>query len=134
MAEVQVELLTKTYATGTVAVRELSLTAGDGELLVLMGSSGSGKTTTLRLIAGLEYPTDGIIRIAGHQVNHWPAHRRGLAMVLQRPALYPHLNVADNLRFGARLRGNLDDKAMAEVANILQLNELLQRKPSQLSG
>src|SRR5262249_18403185 len=78
--------------------------------------------------------TDGTIRIDGQTVNHWPPHRRDLAMVFQRPALYPHLNVHRNLGFGARLRGNLDDRTLAEVANILQLSDLLQRKPSELSG
>src|SRR5438270_62356 len=134
MAEVRLEQVTKVYATGTVAVRALSLDVHDGELIVLMGSSGCGKTTTLRLIAGLEEPTQGAIWIGGVLVNQWPAHRHGAAMVFQRPALYPHLNVRQNLAFGTKMRGKPNATHLAEVADALQLGDLLERKPAQLSG
>src|SRR5260370_22502784 len=77
---------------------------GDGELLVLVGPSGCGKTTALRLIAGLESPTRGIIRLGGQVVNAWPPWRRDVGMVFQRPALYPHRTVRDNLAFSLALR------------------------------
>jgi multiple sugar transport system ATP-binding protein len=134
MAEVRLEELTKVYGTGAVAIRDMSLAVRDGELFVLMGPSGCGKTTTLRLIAGLEEPTQGSIRIGGQRVNDWPAHRRNVAMVFQRPALYPHLSVRQNLAFAARLRGVLNGQFMTELMERLQLGHLLERKPWQLSG
>ena len=134
MAEVRLEELTKVYATKTVAVRDMSLTVRDGELFVLMGPSGCGKTTTLRLIAGLEEPTYGTILIGGHTVNVLPCHRRNVAMVFQRPALYPHLTVDQNLAFAAKLRGEFDAKFAAEIVERLELGDLLQRKLWQLSG
>ena len=100
MAEVVLERVGKTYPNGVRAVHDLTLTVADGELVVLVGPSGCGKTTTLRLIAGLETPTAGTVRIGGRVVNAEPPHRRDVAMVFQRPALYPHLNVRENLAFG----------------------------------
>jgi ABC-type sugar transport system ATPase subunit len=104
MAQVVLECVSKTYPNGVRAVRDLNLTIADGELIVLVGPSGCGKTTTLRLIAGLETLTSGTIRIGGRVVNGEPPHRRDIAMVFQRPALYPHLNVRQNLGFGLTLR------------------------------
>src|SRR5262245_59979968 len=104
MASIQFENVSKRYATGVVAVRELSLGVADGELLVLVGPSGCGKTTILRLVAGLEAADAGTFRLDGQVVNAWPPHRRDVALVAQRPALYPHLSVRDNLAFGYRLR------------------------------
>ena len=94
MAEVVLERVHKTYPNGVRAVCDLNLAVADGELIVLVGPSGCGKTTTLRLIAGLETPTSGTIRINGRVVNAEPPHRHNVAMVFQRPALYPHLIVA----------------------------------------
>ena len=104
MAEVVLEAVSKRYPNGVEAVRDLTLTVGDSELLVLVGPSGCGKTTTLRLIAGLEELTGGTIRIGGQVVNGRPPRDRDVAMVFQRPALYPHLTVRENLAFGLRLR------------------------------
>ena len=114
MAEVVLERVHKTYPNGVRAVCDLNLTVADGELIVLVGPSGCGKTTTLRLIAGLETPTSGTIRINGRVVNAEPPHRRDVAMVFQRPALYPHLNVRDNLGFGLALRRNVPGAERAE--------------------
>jgi multiple sugar transport system ATP-binding protein len=151
MAAVELHQVTKQYPNGVLAVRDLNLTVAEGELVVLVGPSGCGKTTTLRLIAGLEEPTAGTVSIAGRVVNGLPPHRRDVAMVFQRPALYPHLNVRDNLAFGLRLRrpflrrrisGDsevvVSEKIVAErvteAARMLDLEELLNRRPDQLSG
>src|SRR6516165_2882801 len=104
MAQVTLEQVGKTYPGGVAAVRDLSLRVDDGELIALVGPSGSGKTTLLRLIAGLEAPTTGTIRIGDRVVNDVPPHRREVAMVFQRPALYPHLSVRANLGFGLKMR------------------------------
>src|SRR5215831_4094560 len=134
MADVRLNQVTKAYRTGTLAVRALDLTVEDGELLVIMGPSGCGKTTTLRLISGLEIPTRGSICIAGHCVNKWPAHRRNVAMMFQKPALYPHLNVGENLAFSERLNRRFDPHRLAEVVEALGLGKFLERKPWELSG
>jgi multiple sugar transport system ATP-binding protein len=154
MAEVALEHVGKHYAPGVAALDDLTLTVADGELLVLVGPSGCGKTTTLRLIAGLETLTTGTIRIAGEVVNDLPPRLRDVALVFQRPTLYPHLSVADNLAFGVHLReshplggwlsrflpsadpplsNNLGER-VRETANLLGLTDLLNRRPSQLSG
>jgi multiple sugar transport system ATP-binding protein len=104
MASVSLEAVSKTYPSGVVALQNVNLEIGDGELLVLAGPSGCGKTTTLRLIAGLESPSSGTIRIGDRMVNGIPPARRGVAMVFQRPAVYPHLTVRDNLAFALRMR------------------------------
>ncbi|HVS38508.1 MAG TPA: ABC transporter ATP-binding protein, partial [Gemmataceae bacterium] len=141
MAEVALEHVGKTYPNGVRAVHDLNLTIADGELVVLVGPSGCGKTTTLRLIAGLETPTDGVIRIGGRTVNKAPPNRRDVAMVFQRPALYPHLNVRGNLGFGLALRQGFwrADRAerrrrVNQAARLLQLTDLLDRRPAELSG
>ncbi len=140
MAEVVLEHVGKTYPNGVRAVHDLSLTIADGELVVLVGPSGCGKTTTLRMIAGLEAPTAGTIRIGGRVVNREPPHRRDVAMVFQRPALYPHLNVRGNLGFGLVLRqGWWSNRAerrrrVERAARQLQLTDLLDRRPQELSG
>ena len=138
MAEVVLEGVGKTYPNGVQAVRDLSLTVADGELVVLVGPSGCGKTTTLRLIAGMETPTSGTIRIDGRLVNAVPPHRRDVAMVFQRPALYPHLNVRENLGFGLALRRSVPMAEQRErverTARLLELSDLLDRRPNELSG
>jgi multiple sugar transport system ATP-binding protein len=150
MAEVALEQVGKTYPGGIEAVRGVNLHVADGELVVLVGPSGSGKTTLLRLIAGLETPTTGVVRIDGRIVNDVPPHRRDVAMVFQRPALYPHLSVRANLGFGLKLRRRAfwqrwlgrhpreeDSKAgerIAAVAGQLGLENVLERRPATLSG
>ena len=138
MAEVVLERVGKTYPNGVRAVHDLSLTIADGELIVLVGPSGCGKTTTLRLIAGLETPTGGTIRIGGRVVNGEPPHRRDVAMVFQRPALYPHLNVRGNLGFGLALRRGGGRTAaerrerVERTARLLELTDLLDRRPQRV--
>ena len=106
MVEVRYENVTKQYEDGFEAVKGLNLEIQDGEFLVLLGPSGCGKSTTLRMLAGLEDVTTGDIRIDGNRVNDLPPGARGLGMVFQSYALYPHMTVAENLSFGLRMVKN----------------------------
>jgi multiple sugar transport system ATP-binding protein len=136
MAQVSFEGVTKRF-DDSVAVDDLTLDIGDGELLVLLGSSGCGKTTALRLVAGLEEVSEGTISIGGRVVNEIDPKDRDVAMVFQSYALYPHLSVARNIEFPLRQRGmDKEDRAakVKEAAVTLGLDTLLDRKPSQLSG
>jgi multiple sugar transport system ATP-binding protein len=120
-----------------VTLRNLTLEVRDGELLVLVGASGCGKTTSLRLLAGLELPSYGRIQIGDRDVTLFPPGERDVAMVFQGYALYPHMSVRKNLSFGPRMRheprGDIA-KRVNEVAELLVLSDLLDRKPRQLSG
>jgi ABC-type sugar transport system ATPase subunit len=119
------------------AVAGVSLTVEAGELMVLVGPSGCGKSTLLRLIAGLEVPDAGSITLAGRVINDVPPADRDVAMVFQNYALFPHLDVFDNIAFGLKFRGvpkaQIKD-AVREAAAVLRLEELLERKPHELSG
>jgi len=137
VAEVVLAGLGKAYGDGTRAVTDLNLEIRDGEFLVLVGPSGCGKTTALRMIAGLEQITEGTIRIGEQVVNEVPSRDRDVAMVFQSYALYPHLNVYDNIAFGLTLRKVAKkeiDHRVREVAEVLELTEHLDRKPRNLSG
>ena len=114
----------------------VSLTVADGEVLVLLGPTGSGKSTVLRLIAGLESATAGQIFFDGTDVQDTPAQDRGIALVFQDYALYPHLTVADNIGFPLMAQDERRQRAarVAEVASLLGLEALLRRRPGQLSG
>ena len=134
MAEIGLHGVSKRFV-GHQALDDLTLTIADGEFFVMLGPTGAGKTTTLRLIAGLDTPTSGTIRIGGRDVTHLPPAERGISMVFQSYALFPHLSVAENIVFGLRVRKVRDREArLARVAELLGLGQLLQRKPSQLSG
>jgi multiple sugar transport system ATP-binding protein len=136
LAQVSFEAVTKRFGD-TTAVDELTLAIPDGELLVLLGSSGCGKTTALRMVAGLEEVTEGTISIGDHVVNDVDPKDRDVAMVFQSYALYPHLTVAKNIEFPLRQRGMAKDDRQAKVteaATTLGLDTLLDRKPAQLSG
>jgi multiple sugar transport system ATP-binding protein len=129
--------VTKIYPDGTRAVSSMDLEADDGELLVLVGPSGCGKTTALRMVAGLEEISQGEVRIGERVVNYLPAKDRDIAMVFQSYALYPHLNVKDNIAFGLQVRGlsrSEIDRRVVEAARTLGLDELLDKKPRHLSG
>jgi len=121
----------------THVVKDLSLETREGEFIALLGPSGCGKSTTLRLIAGLEEPTSGSITLGGRDVTALPSAKRGIAMVFQSYALFPHLTVGENITFGLSVRGesrkSQADK-LARVAPQLGLGALLDRRPSQLSG
>ncbi len=121
----------------TQVLHDLSLETREGEFIALLGPSGCGKSTTLRLIAGLEEPTSGTISLAGRDLTRLPSAKRGISMVFQSYALFPHLTVGQNITFGLSVRGE-SRKAQAEklarVAPLLGLEKLLDRRPSQLSG
>jgi sn-glycerol 3-phosphate transport system ATP-binding protein len=122
---------------GKPVVRDVSFSVPPGDLCVLLGPSGCGKSTTLRLIAGLEEPTDGRILIGGEDVTHRAARDRKIAMVFQSYALFPHLSVADNILFGLQVRKVPKaerDSRLADVAALTGLRDYLARKPGQLSG
>jgi multiple sugar transport system ATP-binding protein len=137
MAIVATRALTKRFGAGENAVDGVDIETRDGEFLVLLGPSGSGKTTVLRMIAGLEEPTSGEIWIGGKLVNHKTPRERGIAMVFQSYALYPHLSVYDNIAFPLKAqgvpRGDHETK-VAWAAEKFGLLRLLGRKPRELSG
>ncbi len=136
MATVTFDHVTKRFGD-VVAVNDLSLEVRDEEFLVLVGPSGCGKTTALRMIAGLEEQTSGDIRIGDRVVNDVPPKDRDIAMVFQNYALYPHMNVYDNLAFGLKLRATPRveiDRRVAEVGEMLGIGHLMKRKPKELSG
>ncbi len=136
MSELQLDHLTKNFGDQHV-VKDMHLHVADGEFIVLVGASGCGKSTTLRMIAGLESPSSGHIRIDGRDVTHVSPAERDIAMVFQNYALYPHLNVAENMGFALSLAG-VDRKTIAsridEASRILAIEHLLKRKPKELSG
>ena len=121
----------------TMVVDDFDLEVADGELVVLVGGSGSGKSTILRMLAGLESVTGGTIRIAGRDVTALPPRQRDVAMVFQDYALYPHMTVRENLSIGLRLRGmprREIDRRITWASEMLGLHPLLDRKPKALSG
>lgn len=137
MARVQLNGVSKRYDNGFQAIQALNLEIADGEMLVLVGPSGCGKSTLLRMIAGLESISDGDLLLDGQRVNEREPGQRDMAMVFQNYALYPHMNVFDNMAYGLKIRGmNKRDirQQVEQVAELLELGQLLARKPRQLSG
>ncbi len=129
--------VTKIYDNGFQAVTDFNLKVNDKEFICLVGPSGCGKSTTLRMIAGLEQITHGTFEINGKVVNSLPPRQRGIAMVFQSYALYPQLNVYENMAFGLELAGFDEDAIRSrvdEAARILGLQDYLERKPRNLSG
>lgn len=136
MTALRLQDLSKSF-DGVPAVRNVDMKIGDGEMLVLVGPSGCGKSTLLRLIAGLEEATSGRIFIGDDDVTATPAAERGLSMVFQNYALYPHKTVAENMGFAlkvARRPAAEIAERVARAAEILNLGGLLERRPAQLSG
>jgi len=136
MARVLLKNVTKKFGD-VIAVSRLNLEIKDGEFMVLLGPSGCGKSTTLRMIAGLETPTEGEIWIGDQLVNEIDPTKRNTAMVFQSYALYPHMTVFGNIEFPLRMTGAPKQeraKKVKEVAEFLGISELLNRKPSELSG
>ena len=136
MATVELRQIRKTFGT-TDIIKGIDLTINDRELTVFVGPSGCGKSTLLRLIAGLEEITSGELLIDGQKVNEVPPAKRGLALVFQSYALYPHMNVAENMAFSLKLAGVPKPERMRKVqeaASILHLEAYLDRKPKDLSG
>ncbi|HEV7276292.1 MAG TPA: sn-glycerol-3-phosphate ABC transporter ATP-binding protein UgpC [Devosiaceae bacterium] len=136
MSQIELRNVRKSFGNADV-IHGVSLAIEQGEFTVFVGPSGCGKSTLLRMIAGLEEVTDGEIHIGGKDVTDEEPSDRGVAMVFQSYALYPHMTVADNMSFGLRMahrpKAEIADK-VGKAARILQLEELLDRKPGQLSG
>ncbi|HEY8595464.1 MAG TPA: sn-glycerol-3-phosphate ABC transporter ATP-binding protein UgpC [Devosiaceae bacterium] len=136
MATLSLRGITKRFGSVDV-LRGIDLEIADKELIVFVGPSGCGKSTLLRLIAGLEPITDGEFYLNGREISKVPPARRGIAMVFQSYALYPHMDVYENMAFGIRIMGlskqEIDDRVQ-KAAKMLQLEPLLKRKPRELSG
>lgn len=137
MGRIQLDQLTKRFGE-EVAVEDVTLDIKDGEFLVIVGPSGCGKSTTLRMIAGLESPTTGNIYLDGDHMNYRVPQNRDIAMVFQSYALYPHMTVHENVRFGleeeAGYTADEMDERVVEVAEDLGIEDYLERKPADLSG
>ena len=128
--------VTKRFGQFT-AVDDISLTVYEGEFFALLGPSGCGKTTLMRMLAGFETPSTGLISLAGNQLNDLPPNRRPVNMMFQSYALFPHLNVADNIAFGLKRDGlakGAIEARVQEMLKLVQLEAFARRKPDQLSG
>ena len=137
MSNISLKNIEKVYDNGFRAVYDFNLDIEDKEFIVFVGPSGCGKSTTLRMIAGLEEITSGTLEINGKVMNKVPPKERGIAMVFQSYALYPHLSVYENLAFGLKLAGFDEDEIdqrVKETSKIMGLTEYLERKPRNLSG
>jgi multiple sugar transport system ATP-binding protein len=137
VASISFEHVTKRYADGAEAVKDMNLAIADGEFMILVGPSGSGKSTALRMVAGLEDITDGVIRIGDDVVNDLAPRDRDIAMVFQNYALYPHMTVRENMGFALKLAGAPRKeiaRKVLEAARVLDIERHLDRKPANLSG
>src|SRR5699024_6668785 len=138
MVDIKLKNIYKKYDnSGNYAVTDFNIDIRDSEFIVFVGPSGCGKSTTLRMIAGLEEITKGSLYIDGEKMNNIAPKDRGIAMVFQNYALYPHMTVYDNMAFGLKLRkydNDEIDKRVKNAADILDLNGYLDRKPAALSG
>lgn len=136
MSQLEVRQLRKQWQE-TLAVKDISFEIAQGEFVALLGPSGCGKSTTLKMITGLEDPSAGSIHLNGQDITHLPPGKRGLAMVFQSYALFPHLSIAENIVFGLKARGvgALErDQRLKRVTDLVNLGDHLAKKPSQLSG
>jgi len=136
MTSVRVDHISKTFGSAT-ALNDISLQIAAGELFFLLGPSGCGKSTLLRIIAGLLEPTSGRVFFGDRDVTDEPTQRRNAVMVFQSYALWPHMSVAENVRFGLSVRGNDRARQQAridEVLDLVRLREFAHRKPNELSG
>jgi putative spermidine/putrescine transport system ATP-binding protein len=136
-AFVQFDRVQKSYDGQTLVVKDLNLSIPQGEFLTMLGPSGSGKTTCLMMLAGFEQATHGEIRLGGRNINDVPPHKRGIGMVFQNYALFPHMSVAENLAFPLEVRGMSRAEREAKIARALdmvQMGRFAGRRPAQLSG
>jgi len=136
MAEIVIKKVAKSFGSFT-ALHSIDLTITDQEFMVLLGASGCGKTTLLRIIAGLETPTSGEVWIGGRRVDHLPPRERGIAMVFQNYAVFPHLTVFENIAFGLRMKKLPQAEVTRRVtrtAELMHIEQLLKRYSGQLSG
>lgn len=139
MVEIRLDGLTKTFNTSSgkiVAVENLDLKVTNGEFFTFLGPSGCGKTTTLRIIAGLETPTEGDVFFDNEKVTDLAPQQRDIAMVFQNTALFPHMTCYDNIGYGLKVRGDTDnlDERVRDVAELLSISDQLDKYPDQLSG
>jgi multiple sugar transport system ATP-binding protein len=137
MANISLEHISKRYADGFEAVKDMNLDVGDGEFMILVGPSGCGKSTALRMVAGLEDITEGELKIGDRVVNQLAPKDRDIAMVFQNYALYPHMTVRDNMGFALKLAKTPEaeiNQKVSDAARILDLEQHLDRKPANLSG
>ena len=136
-AFVAFEHVQKSYDGQTLVVKDLNLNIGKGEFLTMLGPSGSGKTTCLMMLAGFETATHGEIRLDGQPINQVPPHKRGIGMVFQNYALFPHMTVGENLSFPLEVRGMAKAEREARIKRALdmvQMGQFANRRPAQLSG
>jgi sn-glycerol 3-phosphate transport system ATP-binding protein len=137
MAGLKLQAVSKSWDNKTQVIQPLTLDVADGEFIVMVGPSGCGKSTLLRMVAGLERVTSGDIWIDRQRVTEMEPKERGIAMVFQNYALYPHMSVEENMAWGLKIRGmgkgHIQQK-VAEAARILELDGLLKRRPRELSG
>ena len=133
---VEIEGVNKIYGSNHV-VRDLNLSVDEGEFLTLLGSSGCGKTTTLRMIAGFEEPTTGTIKVEGESIEEKEPYERNVNTVFQSYALFPHMTIFDNIAYGLKMKkvskSEIKTRVM-EIMDLVQLNGFEKRYPSQLSG
>src|ERR1044072_7030368 len=137
MGSIELHDVTKTFAADTTVVDSVSLGIADGEVLVLVGPSGCGTSTLLRMIAGIETVSDGQILIGGEDATHAQPRDRDIAMVFQNYALYPHMTVFENLAFGLKLHKVPKEERQRRVEDAMRVlgrTELKKRRPGQLSG
>jgi multiple sugar transport system ATP-binding protein len=136
MAAIEIRNIGKQFG-GFTALHSIGLTIKDREFMVLLGASGCGKTTLLRIIAGLETPSQGEVWIGGKRIDHLPPRDRGIAMVFQNYAIFPHLTVFENIAFGLRMRKLAlaeIDRRVSQMAELVHIGQLLNRYSGQLSG
>lgn len=136
MPRIELKGLTKRY-NGVPAVEQVSMTVEDGELLALVGHSGCGKTTILRMISGLTPPDEGTVWIDGQDITRWKPEEREVVMIFQENLLFPHLTVAENIGFGLKMQGvprKVRNQKIKELLELMQLPDIGKRYPSQLSG
>ena len=134
---VKFENVQKSYDGETLVVKDLNLEIPKGEFLTMLGPSGSGKTTCLMMLAGFETATQGIISLGGNPINNIPPHKRGIGMVFQNYALFPHMTVYENLAFPLRVRKvqkDEIDKKVDKALSMVSLSGFENRMPGQLSG
>lgn len=137
MAKIELLNLEKTFSNGNTVIDNLNLTINDGEFMVFVGPSGCSKSTTLRIIAGLEDLTSGQVLIDGVNVEHLSPNDRGISMVFQSYALYPHMNTFNNMAFGLKISKMFKDKikkVVTDTIKILDLQDYSHKKPKELSG
>ena len=136
-AFVSFDRVQKSYDGETLVVKDLNLQIARGEFLTMLGPSGSGKTTCLMMLAGFETATHGEITLAGRPINNIPPHKRGIGMVFQNYALFPHMTVGENLSFPLEVRGmakSAREGKIARALDMVQMSDFIGRRPAQLSG